>query len=319
MILQNQLISKAISGVIEISEKDGWMRFSRFSKVQLDYFEQNEWQRLHAKANSGIKIDFYTDSETLKFKYIPYQGSQLVECFLDIYIDGIMRFHVGNNPIQYDEQVVSVALGEGKKRVTIYLPCLFGIELKDVQLDDGALFDPVIKQRKILFLGDSITQGCDAMFPSLAYHNLLAAEWDADILNQGVSGDVFNPVQLDGDIKFNPDTVFVAYGTNDFGRNEFDEAVVEEYFSKLTFIYPQALIYVLLPIWRADLEGREDDFEAVRSKIADICGKYEHIKVIDTIDMVPHFEEFYHDKFLHPNEWGFMCYAKGILNEVNKL
>lgn len=319
MKIENQQIIKALSGAVNVMERSEWISFSRFSKAQLDYFEQNERQKLHAKADSGMKIDFYTDSTTLKFKYIPYLGSQSVECFLDVYVDGIMKFHVGNNPIQYEEQKVSVTLARGKKRVTIYLPCLFGIELKDVQLDDGAMFEPAIKERKILFLGDSITQGCNTLFPSLTYHNLLAAEWDADILNQGISGDVFNPEQLEPELNFCPDTIFVAYGTNDFGRNDYKERVVEAYFSKLRNIYPETMTYVLLPIWRGDLEGQEEAFDDARKSIANICSKYKNIKVLDTIDMVPHFEEFFYDKFLHPNECGFLYYAKGILNEVNKL
>ena len=37
---------------------------------------------------------------------------------------------------------------------------------------------------------------------------------------------------------------------------------------------------------------------------------YQNITVIDTINFVPHFAEFYEDGYLHPNDMGYMKYAE---------
>lgn len=312
-------LASAVSGALRINENSGYLSFDRFTDKQFEVAKEKESDVLHTKSDSGVKIEFVTNSEKLKFSYTPYLASGSTECFIDVYIDGIMKFHIGENPIKSERHNVSLDLGNGRKRIAMYLPCLFYVEIGDFAIDDGSIFEPVSHNRKLLVLGDSITQGCNAIFPSQSYPNLLGADFDAEVVNQGISGDSYRPERLDEDLPYNPDTVFVAYGTNDWGANVFDEQKIKAYYKKLTVLYPTQKIYVLLPIWRVTEDGRYDSFLRSREIIAGICGEYENISVIDTIDFVPHYPDFFYDGTLHPNDMGFIYYAKGIVKAVREI
>ena len=234
-----------------------------------------------------------------------------------MYVDDNLIVHHGADNIDEHEGSLLVDMKKGTKRVTVVFPNLFGTAIKNVCINDGAWVKPVEKTRKLLFLGDSITQGYTAAFPSLSYANIITKKLNAQCVNQGIGGDVFNEKNLDENLGYDADTVFVAYGTNDWSHGKDIKANATAYFKKLTSIYPDAQIYTLLPIFRGN-KGSEPaiEFNEMRKLIADICKNYKNVKVLDTIDYVPHFENFFMPDFLHPNDLGFMMYAKGIFNNI---
>lgn len=93
---------------------------------------------------------------------------------------------------------------------------MFETGIKNFSIDDGAQISPVEKNVRFLFFGDSITHGYATRFTSLTYANILSRTFNAQTLNQAIAGDVFNVNNLDRDLSFDPDMVFVAYGTNDW-------------------------------------------------------------------------------------------------------
>ena len=106
----------------------------------------------------------------------------------------------------------------GEKRVTLWFPCLFETQITEFLLD-GEMFKPVEKQTKILFFGDSITQGYTSEFPSLTYTNIVTRELNAESVNQGIGAALFDATDLDEELPFSPEMVFVAYGTNDWAHS----------------------------------------------------------------------------------------------------
>ena len=72
----------------------------------------------------------------------------------------------------------------------------------------------------------------------------------------------------------------------------------------------------MLPIYRLDAGEKHPEvkipFMEFREQIKEILRGYESVTVIDTIDFVPHFPEFYDDGYLHPNDMGYMEYAKHL-------
>ena len=313
MQLTSKQVISAITGAIDFHEEDGFLQFSRFTPQMLTYFSATERQDLHSKADAGIKMDFTTDSDFLKFSYVPYPASRSVECYIDILVNGDLVLHHGNTPIVSEIQHVFLDLPKGTNRLTIYFPCLFYVKVKDFALSDGASYTPFAHKLKILFFGDSITQGCNAFFPSLAYYNLVGAKLDAEVLNQAISGDIFNVDQIEKDVPFSPDMIFIAYGTNDIAKGLLTEEILQAYFQKLCEVWPTQAIYVLLPLWRLDMQEHKEKFLAARQLIADACVLYKNITVVETMDFVPHYPEFFYDNFLHPNELGFVFYANSIV------
>lgn len=98
---------------------------------------------------------------------------------------------------------------------------------------------------KVLFLGNSITQGGD-------WRKLLN---DSTVINRGISGDItFGMLlRLDEVIKRKPSKVFLLIGINDISKGIPDEVIIENMFSIITRLKsgsPATEIYVqsILPL-----------------------------------------------------------------------
>jgi hypothetical protein len=102
-----------------------------------------------------------------------------------------------------------VNLPEGECRVTILFACHSDSVLTNITLDEEAWVKPHTYSKKILFLGDSITQGWQSERDSMSYAWLLSRYLDADRLNWGVGGSVFHADTLE-DVGFEPDMIFIA-------------------------------------------------------------------------------------------------------------
>ena len=57
-------------------------------------------------------------------------------------------------------------LGDGEKKVTVFLPWSFSLSLKELTLDDNSSLSPIKREKNMLVIGDSITHGYDALYPS---------------------------------------------------------------------------------------------------------------------------------------------------------
>ncbi len=320
MILQNNEIIGAIFGTVQIVEHDGWLCLDRFSERQRERLNEDERLSRRSLSSSGMMLDFWTDSTTFAFDYQTFIASNRRFFYFDIYVNGELLFHEGKEDVSIDEGHISVSMNEGKKRVTVYLPCLFGTRIKNVEIDNGAQFIPVEKSKNILFFGDSITQGYSAKFTSLTYTNAITRFYDANCLNQAIGGNIFNEDDLDEDLSFQAGMVFVAFGTNDWKQGVDVSTNAERYFEKLNRIYPNVPINVILPIWRGDTVELEKTtplcFMEVREIIREKAEVYSNVKVIESIDFLPHCEGVFEDQRLHPNDIGFVMYANGIISHI---
>lgn len=321
MLYYNEIIG-SIFGAVQIVDRDGWLYLDRFTAKQRERLNGDEHLGRRSLSSSGMILDFWTDSTTLAFDYQVFVASSRSFFYFDVYVNGELLFHQGKEDIYSDEDRLSVLMKEGKKRVTVYLPCLFGTRIKNVEIDDGAEFIPVEKSKNILFLGDSITQGYSAKFTSLTYANAITRFYDANCLNQAIGGNIFNEDDLDECLSFQADMVFVAFGTNDWKQGVDVSTNCERYFKKLTNIYKVVPIYVILPIWRGDTVELEKTtplrFLEVRDIIREKAEVYSNVHVIDSINFLPHCEDVFEDKVLHPNDIGFVMYANGIQKALEK-
>ena len=53
----------------------------------------------------------------------------------------------------------------------------------------------------------------------------------------------------------------------------------------------------------------------VREIVREKAEVYSNVKVIESIDFLPHCEGVFEDQRLHPNDIGFVMYANGIINK----
>jgi len=172
-------------------------------------------------------------------------------------------------------------------------------------------------------MGDSITQGYHSHFPSLTYPVQVAAHRNAEILNQGNGGEIFNPpilVPLD----WEPTMAVIAYGTNDWATTDRERTTqrATEFLDRFCRIWPGLPTIVISPIWRADfLTRRDDDFRQAEVKeiLLRSAEKNSQIKVVDGHDLFPRIEALMFDERLHPNELGFTIYAKRLATALDQL
>lgn len=233
-----------------------------------------------------------------------------------------MTGHYGESDMWIKNGEIKIELPEGRHRVTVYFPCLAAAELRNISLSDGSEITPAKKKLKMLCVGDSITQGYDAEYPSLCYANFIADEFNADMVNQAIGGDRFNPEHIDANMSFSPDIITVAYGTNDWSgatRENFERNLTG-YFAKLAEHFSKSKIFVITPIWRADGNRvtKLGTFDEACAMIDAEASKYKNITVIDGTKLTPRVNAFYSDLRLHPNDMGYAIYSKNLIAELRK-
>lgn len=317
MKLTNEQLLNYLSGYVLFEEKEGYIFPKRFTKKQSDVAVSRDF---HPKENAtaGMFIEFISDASEIKFDYFACAGSSK-DCFnIDVLEDGVNTFNYHHESVDERGTLIIPLEKNVTRTISVYLPNLDGIGIKNFEINGG--IKKAERKLKLLALGDSITQGYVTKHPYLTYVNLLAYYLDAYVLNQGIGGDVFYAGNLDEILNFDPDIITVAYGTNDWSKSQNVKENADAYFEKLRKIYPQKPIFALLPIFRGGIKGdlrNGFSLEDIREQITD-CAKKHNVFVINCKDFVPHHEDFYWDKTLHPNELGFCFYAQGLLKELKK-
>ena len=176
--------------------------------------------------------------------------------------------------------------------------------------------------------GDSITQGYIAKYPSLSYVNRTVSALDAEVINQGIGGYVFNEAVIDDSIlPCKPDIITVAYGTNDYSRYETIEEYGEQsgkYIQKLAALFPDTPIVGLLPIYRNDENHNarklyrtyslDDARKLLREQYTAIPNGY----VLEETG-IAHLSDFYASDYLHPNDLGFGLMAQGVIRKLQAI
>ncbi|MDF2921406.1 MAG: lysophospholipase L1-like esterase [Paenibacillaceae bacterium] len=318
-------LNSFIQNAVYIQPVDGALQPFRFTQKQLDVYSGYDVPGGASRCPAGIALEFVTDASWISLVY-SCKGFEDREISLDLLIDHCLEERI---PIEKSSSPQEVhrydihKLPRMERRMTFLLPHLLEFRLHAVQLNDGASIrqtEPF--RKKLLCYGDSITQGADARHPSCTYPFLLGKALGLQVLNQGVSGFMFNEQCLDPGLPFDPDYITVAYGTNDW-RNlptlqQFKDNCYR-FLSRLKEIYPQARIAVITPLWRADhntIASGVGEFSAVHSTIDAICRAIGGFYVIDGRMLVPHEQNYFGDRRLHPNEEGFQCMSDSLIRAL---
>ena len=309
MVLSYNQIKEITVGAVHMENIDGEMKFYKYFPYMIPMWgEKKATFEARAKATTGIRLDFHTNSKRLNLE-IEFPAK------FEIYIDGLLRYTMKDTQtLSVDIDTPHGALLEDA-HVTVYFPDHKEGKLRSIELDDGAYVRPHKFDKKILFMGDSITQGWESGFDSLSYANKVSRYFNAESVIQGVGGACFYTEFLEA-LPMDFDWVIVAYGTNDFtfieDYGEFHKYMCE-YMSKLSKIYGDKKVFVISPIWREFKDNESlERFEKYRIAIAAEAEKYGFIH-IDGAKLVPPLSDFYTDG-VHPNCVGFSLYAENLIN-----
>ena len=336
MKLTYEQIKSAAWGVSRVEEKDGYIQLFRFTKDQEELYKtvkEDFYNKTFATA--GVRLGFKTNSKKLSLTAIFEQASSRTYFAVDVKVNGEligMLDNCGGGEVYSENEKENYALGEYKKEfelpegeneVIMYFPWSCRVKISEISLDDGASFVPVRREKQILMIGDSITQGYCAVHPSRRYAALLADTIGAEERNKAIGGEVFRPELASlRDENYEPDYITVAYGTNDWSSKprEFFIEKCRGFYEALAKNYPNSKIFAIAPIWRADLERETayGKFSDVAKDIESIVAKIENVTFINAFDCVPEEEKYFADLYLHPNDAGFEHYAKNLAKKIKQ-
>lgn len=314
MVLTNDELKKIYFGAYEFGEtKDGYLEAFQYSKKQIEYFKDalEMWYE-RCTASTAKTLEFTTFANKLSFEYrIIWKGSP--DSF-ELTVDGLV------SQIKYVKDIMDCGtiewdLPKGAKKVVIYLPADATVLIRNFTIDAKVI--PALKGEKVLWLGDSITQGYGPLRSSNTYVSVANRILNYDIINQGIGGYIYDRNSLMKMEGYDPDKIIVALGTNQCGDDDMSE--IQKYYETLTDIYGTDIpILCITPIWRGDLVNGLQELITFNEKLMDIAGKYKNVKIIDGMKMVPHFPEYFLDN-LHPNCLGCEVYGRNLADAIRAI
>jgi len=312
--MTNQELKKIYFGAYFFEEtKDGYLQSFQYSKDQMEYFKGafDFWYD-RCMASTAKTLEFVTEAENISFDYkFLWVGSQ--DSF-ELVTDGLA------SDIRYvkdleKEGTLKWSLPKGEKNVVIYLPADATVLIKNFEID--ASYKPATKKEKVLWLGDSITQGYGPLRSAETYVSIANRILNYDIINQGIGGYVYDKKSLMEMKGYKPDKIIVALGTNQFESETMTD--VEEYYETLMGIYGNDIpVLCISPVWRGDRPDKIEKFVDFCENIKKIAGRYKNVKVVDGFKLVPHLSEYYIDN-LHPNCIGTENYGRNLAEEIRKI
>lgn len=309
--MTNEELRKYYFGAYFFDEtEDGYLQAFQYSREQMEYFRGafDFWYD-RCMASTAKTIEFGTTATEVSFDYkFAWRGS---EDSFELWLDGLAAdiAYVHDLP---DEGSISWTMPEGAKRAVIYLPADATVLIKNFAVNGE--ITPAVKGEKVLWLGDSITQGYGPLRSAHTYVSVANRILNYDIINQGIGGYIYDRnslMKMDG---YQPEKIIVALGTNQYGTKDMTQ--VEEYYERLAEIYGTEIpVTVISPIWRGDHPEEYEVFLRFCAEVKRIAGKYPNVRVIDGFKLVPHRSEYYIDN-LHPNCLGAEEYGRNLAGVI---
>lgn len=302
-----------------VEETKGGFIPRRFTPVQQEHWNSmGEVRSARAKSCAGITLRAVTSAEEISFSYqiFSHCGEKLA---FDLYENGRLTDSVVHLAIGGQGNVRFHRVLSGEAEITVYLP--FTAELLISGLDfgeDGRAVSADAFSGRILWLGDSISQGMHASHPSQTLTGILGRRWNAEIVNQGVGGCGFKDICRDFTYgSWKAEQMVVLLGTNDTGPalNQW-ESYAERLRGCLEDVcrsFSPENVRLITPFWRADLVKPE-----IGEPFEKICGLLREestrlgIPLTEGGEVSPRCGDFYYDLRLHPNDMGFAAIGEAL-------
>lgn len=329
MLINEDQLKDCFHNVLYTRKDIRGIKGERFTRKQQKFYSGLDFYLCGEKAlmSSGVTLEFQTNADHITLEYVVgagyAEGDFGRESSIDFYVDGELFYchkddlHpdlVGNAAVHFENNLM--------KTVTIWLPYSKEVLIRALNISDGAKFQTIPpRPQKLIFFGDSITQGVGTTLASAGYAMQTAIQLESyEVINQGIGSWVFNEGSLDEECKYDTDVIIIAYGTNDWSQKtklQYKQDM-RNYLDKLIKIYPKAKIVVLSPVWRHDCNKKrydKYDFNELFGVMKNVCLDYKNIVVVNGMDLIPNITNMYADG-LHPNDFGNMYYSKSLVKQL---
>ena len=324
MKLSNKELQKIYFGAYNFAEtEDGYLQAFQYTAQQIAYFKKafDFWYE-RCTASTSKTIEIKTNAKKISFDYkIIWKGS---EDSFELMVDGLITkiYYIKDlkeeGSLSFDLTASLEGVydnPDGMRDVIIYLPADATIVVKNFEIDGD--YTPAKKGTKVLWLGDSITQGFGPLRSSQTYVCVANRVLNYDIINQGIGGYVYDKKSLLKMEGYKPEKLIVALGTNQYGCETMKD--IEEYYPRLFELYGKDIpTLVITPLWRGDNMDGIPTLVKFCDKLKEILAKYPNIKVVDGFKLVPHLPEYFLDN-LHPNGLGTEVYGRNLVEKIREL
>jgi lysophospholipase L1-like esterase len=210
-----------------------------------------------------------------------------------------------------------------------------------------------LRGKKIIFLGDSITEGVGASATHKRYTDLVAQKTGAIVYNHGVSGTRIakqknTSFDLDCDKDFcfrapamekDADVIVVFGGTNDYGHGDaelgsFCDRTNDTFYGALhtlyTYLcetYPKAQKVIMTPLHRSNEDKPSSQNEPLKTYVEIIreVAEYYSLPVLDMYENsgiqpnIPANSQAYTVDGLHPNDAGYELISELVIKFLKSL
>ncbi len=306
-------IRSLVHGADHITEEEDGLHFYKCTEKQMAAWEAVE-EKFYSgvRATSGIRLELETDAEAITFA--APSGNKF-----EIWVNGMFyRQILAEEYRKQEEPIPPVELEPGVKKILFALSSHKTGVLSSFALEGATFCKPITYEKKMLFIGDSITQGWDSQFDTLSFAYRTGMALGVDFHICGVGGGRYLPETFDR-VNFDPDTVVIAYGVNDFNRRGWDASEIaknaSDYLDLVKAAYGDRRVVVLTPIWLASKDAARNSL--MRSTIANVA-KEKGFEVVDGETLFPKNTAFYADGYLHPNDLGFSIFAERLIDYFRK-
>lgn len=313
MKLSNEQLKNIYYGALSICEtEDGYLQSFQYTQQQMQYFKENsEFWYDRCKASSAKTLEFNTSATRFSLDYkIIWVGS---EDSIELSVDGLITKIYYIKDLQ-KEGKISFEMPAGDKKVVVYLPADATILIGNFEIDAEVF--PVEKNEKVLWMGDSITQGFGPLRSAHTYVSVANRLLNYDIINQGIGAYVYDKNVLLNMEGYSPDKIIISMGTNQYGTESMKD--IKEYYERLSEVYGDRPVLCITPIWRGDSPDGVEVLAKFCQRTKYICSKYSNITVVEGFRLVPHLSEYFLDN-LHPNALGCEIYGRNLVLAIQEV
>ena len=310
--------SDIFKGAVRVKYENGTYSPLRFTQKQFDRYTGIP-RCCYPYASSGVRMEFITAEPEISFSYtfgaVWLFGSPPS---IDIYENGVLRQITEGNTDPAPHEVLYKRRSPEPSEISVYLPVDAETRISEIMIGSYSPARP--GKKKMLLLGDSISQGLMVRYSSLCCAALIERYYHLDLLNQSVGGDIYDETALDEALPFEPDSILIALGTNDIyflGDYDAIAANIGAYCKKIRVIWPDKKVTVITPPYQLGIEGNPalyDLLGRVTDKISREAAVY-GFDAVDGFDLIPHYPAFFADQ-AHPNDLGFSQYAFNLISRL---
>ena len=313
MKLSHKSIKKLLHGIVRVEKKKSWTTFNRFTASQQDAIVKEEFLYLRTFPSCSVTLEFKTNAKSFSFDY---QFIQILsQDSIDVWVDGFLHSTFAMKNLSKKGKI-QVELADGEKTVCVYFPIDSEIQIKNLIILGN--YRSVKKGQKVLWIGDSITQGYGTNLTSFTYVNVANRILNYEVLNQGIGGYIYDANMIQPIDNFKPEKIIVSFGTNHYKEKDFEQRAVA-FYDKIKEVYGDIPVFSVTPIWRGDFDNGHDPkaLHKAGEKIMEIVSTRKNHFVADGFTLVPCVSEMFLDN-LHPNALGAEQYGLNLAKVIKK-